>query len=463
MCEKRKEVLEIKRVLSANREYFTEYDYESHEKYRDTLSKIKKSQQRLQELFEAQKNNEDFIVRSKQIERLEAEQNGIKNLLNKKITEEKEQEFIIKETKENINLYTLELKKRKNEFDNYKIEFYLLVKNVEEDYQKFLQNGKQERFTVSEATVERDRQRVNQYDRELVALQAAYKTRHSDNSFNVGTGWIKDYVKRRDKIKIDDYEEISKKLAEQTLIYENIFKNEIILTILKNCQNARNELHKINAKLNKLNFSAKYRFDVQYVKDGSDYEKILEYAEFLNERQDNGVYDDRQLSFGIMVDVDDQRGEELKHEIRKIIAKIIDSKKPDFIDTFADYRNYMTYELIINNDNLTNAKLSRQIGFNSGAEVQIPYMLILISALLIIYDQYVSSIRIVFIDEPFVKMDPANIKLMLRFMKELNLQVVFCSPDKTESIGEECDVILPVLRTSRDSMQMGIVKFNQEN
>ena len=298
LCEKRKEVLEIKRVLSANREYFTEYDYESHEKYRDTLSKIKKSQQRLQELFEAQKNNEDFIVRSKQIERLEAEQNGIKNLLNKKITEEKEQEFIIKETKENINLYTLELKKKKNEFDNYKIEFYLLVKNVEEDYQKFLQNGKQERFTVSEATVERDRQRVNQYDRELVALQAAYKTRHSDNSFNVGTDWIKDYVKRRDKIKIDDYEEISKKLAEQTLIYENIFKNEIILTILKNCQNARNELHKINAKLNKLNFSAKYRFDVQYVKDGSDYEKILEYAEFLNERQDNGVYDDRQLSFG---------------------------------------------------------------------------------------------------------------------------------------------------------------------
>ena len=463
LCEKRKDVLEIKRVLSANREYFTEYDYESHEKYRDTLSKIKKSQQRLQELFEAQKNNEDFIVRSKQIERLEAEQNGIKNLLNKKITEEKEQEFIIKETKENINLYTLELKKKKNEFDNYKIEFYLLVKNVEEDYQKFLKNGKQERFTVSEATVERDRQRVNQYDRELVALQAAYKTRHSDNSFNVGTDWIKDYVKRRDKIKIDDYEEISKKLAEQTLIYENIFKNEIILTILKNCQNARNELHKINAKLNKLNFSAKYRFDVQYVKDGSDYEKILEYAEFLNERQDNGVYDDRQLSFGIMVDVDDQRGEELKHEIRKIIAKIIDSKKPDFIDTFADYRNYMTYELIINNDNLTNAKLSRQIGFNSGAEVQIPYMLILISALLIIYDQYVSSIRIVFIDEPFVKMDPANIKLMLRFMKELNLQVVFCSPDKTESIGEECDVILPVLRTSRDSMQMGIVKFNQEN
>lgn len=463
LCEKQKGLLEIKSILSVNREYFTEYDYEVHEKYRDTLSKIKKSQQRLKELLEAQKNNKEFIARSMQIEHLEAEQNSIRTLWNKKITEEKEQEFIIKETEENINLYTLELKKKKEEFNNYKIDFYLLVKNVEEDYRKFLQSGKQERFTVSEATIERDRQRVNQYDRELVAMQASYNTRYSDNSFDVGTAWIKDYVKRRDKIKIDDYEEISKKLAEQTLVYENIFKNEIILTILKNCRNARDELHKINAKLNKLNFSAKYKFDVQYVKDGSDYEKILEYAEFLNERQDNGAYDDRQLSFGIMVDVDDQRGEELKREIRKIIAKIIDSKNSDFINDFADYRNYMTYELIINNDNLTNAKLSRQIGFNSGAEVQIPYMLILISALLIIYDQYVSSLRIVFIDEPFVKMDPANIKLMLRFMKELNLQVVFCSPDKTESIGEECDVILPVLRTGRDSMQIGIVKFHQEN
>lgn len=168
-----------------------------------------------------------------QIEHLEAEQNSIRTLWNKKITEEKEQEFIIKETEENINLYILELKKKKEEFNNYKIEFYLLVKNVEEDYRKFLQSGKQERFTVSEATIERDRQRVNQYDRELVAMQASYNTRYSDNSFDVGTAWIKDYVKRRDKIKIDDYEEISKKLAEQTLVYENIFKNEIILTILK--------------------------------------------------------------------------------------------------------------------------------------------------------------------------------------------------------------------------------------
>lgn len=65
---------------------------------------------------------------------------------------------------------------------------------------------------------------------------------------------------------------------------------------------------------------------MQYVKDGSDYEKILEYAEFLNERQDNGVYDDRQLSFGIMVDVDDQRGEELNTKYAKLLLKLLTAR-----------------------------------------------------------------------------------------------------------------------------------------
>ena len=91
---------------------------------------------------------------------------------------------------------------------------------------------------------------------------------------------------------------------------------------------------------------------------------------------------------------------------------------------------------------LTRAKLSRQTGYNSGAEVQIPYLLILSSALLMIYNQRVNSTRLVFIDEPFAKMDPGNVKLMLKFMREQRLQVIFCSPDKTESIGNECDCLL---------------------
>ena len=88
--------------------------------------------------------------------------------------------------------------------------------------------------------------------------------------------------------------------------------------------------------------------------------------------------------------------------------------------------------------------------------------MIISSALLLIYNQRVNSTRLVFIDEPFAKMDPGNVKLMLKFMREQRLQVIFCSPDKTESIGNECEVILPALRVRADSMQLGIVQFHEE-
>ena len=120
------------------------------------------------------------------------------------------------------------------------------------------------------------------------------------------------------------------------------------------------------------------------------------------------------------------------------------------------------YEILLSNGILEKAKLSRQTGYNSGAEVQIPYLLILCSALLMIYDQRVNSTRLAFIDEPFAKMDPGNVKRMLHFMREQNLQMIFCSPDKTELIGDECQVILPALRVRPDCMRLGIVQFHEE-
>ena len=158
----------------------------------------------------------------------------------------------------------------------------------------------------------------------------------------------------------------------------------------------------------------------------------------------------------------DEEGVELEKDIEKIINRIVESNDKEKIEQYADYRNYMTYEILITNDEfLRKSKLSRQSGYNSGAEVQIPYMLILLSALLMIYNDKYSSTRLVFIDEPFAKMDPTNVKIMLGFMKEQNLQMIFCAPDKTELIGNECEVVLPVLRTQPDLMEIGIVEMHK--
>lgn len=181
----------------------------------------------------------------------------------------------------------------------------------------------------------------------------------------------------------------------------------------------------------------------------------------LKEREELGTTDG-QMTFESMTMYSNDRGEELEKEIKRIISKIVSSNDKEQIERFADYRNYMNYEILVSNDDVLNkAKLSKQSGYNSGAEVQIPYMLILLSALLMIYNDKTNSTRLVFIDEPFAKMDPTNVRTMLKFMKSQKLQMIFCAPDKTELIGNECQVILPVLRTKPDLMEIGIVEIHE--
>ena len=258
---------------------------------------------------------------------------------------------------------------------------------------------------------------------------------------------------------MDDRQDILEKLNEQTRRYESIFKNEFVLTILKECETAKADLKLINSELARLSFKSSYEFDVDYVKDGSDYQKILEYAKYLKEREKLGCTEG-QLIFDTVSSYSNDKGIELEDDIRKLIDRIVSGNNNEQIERFADYRNYMNYEILISNEVLHRAKLSKQSGYNSGAEVQIPYMLILLSALLMIYNDKSNSTRLVFIDEPFAKMDPSNVKIMMDFMKEQGLQMIFCAPDKTELIGNECQVILPVLRTRPDIMEIGIVEMH---
>ena len=260
------------------------------------------------------------------------------------------------------------------------------------------------------------------------------------------------YPSRKEKM-MDNLQEIRQELEGQTRRYEDIFKNEFVLNIRKYCEKGQRRLKTDRRELAKLDFAARYQFDVHYVKDGTGSAKIIAYARYLDEREQLGGAAG-QMTLGMAAAVSDEEGEQLEKELRQII--VVRERREETIARFADYRNYMTYEILVSNQILDRAKLSRQTGFNSGAEVQIPYLLILSSALLLIYNQRIHSTRLVFIDEPFAKMDPGNIKLMLDFMRKQGLQVIFCSPDKTETIGNECEVLLPVLRVRPDSMQLGM-------
>lgn len=448
-----------KEYLEDVQPYFVSYNFDAHQMFSEVLLKLKAAADELDNLRQAQENNMEYMELNQLYERYTEELDANDN---ERVAVQESQVNMQAQFKSN---HDKKLEK-KNELvqytgilKEYQIQNYDVYKKSTESYDKFIANGR-----TGLGDILKDRKRAERALREkrdnLTNAQAAYNARRSaENRLPSGDNKRAAYETRKTKIWMDDLQEIKEKLSEQTRRYEEIFKNEFVLTVLKSCESARDDLKLINAELSRLKFKAKYEFEVEYVKDGSDYDKILEYAKFLKEREELGTRSGQTTLMEITT-FSDEKGEELEKEIRKIINGIIDSNDRELIEHYADYRNYMKYEILLTNEVLNRAKLSRQSGYNSGAEVQIPYMLILLSALLLIYNDKLNSTRLVFIDEPFAKMDPGNVKIMLNFMKKQKLQMVFCAPDKTDLIGNECNVILPVLRTRADLMEIGIVEMN---
>lgn len=457
------ELMGEKSILAQNKEFFREYDYDAHSKYRRVSEEVRESKAQLERLRKAQADNQQYIELNETVGRLQEEKETIEKEYQENVQNNIEQETIIKCCEDRVKDKTEKLEEQEKQYKEYQIEHYMVVQKTVEAYEKYLENGRKgPGGLLAEETRGRIRRSIEQHKSDLVQLQADYNAKHSGNMLSRGTEGRGEYAARRDRIWMDNLQEIRQKLEEQTRRYEDIFKNEFVLTILNSCERARDDLKQINRELANLNFAAKYEFDVHYVRDGSEYAKIIEYARFLDEREQLGGGAEGQMTFGILTTVSDEEGEQLEKEMKRIVNRIIEKNSEEVISQFADYRNYMTYEILITNQVLSRAKLSRQTGFNSGAEVQIPYLLILASALLLIYNQRTNSTRLVFIDEPFAKMDPGNVKLMLDFLRSQRLQVIFCSPDKTDSIGNECEVILPTLRVAADRMELGIVQFHEE-
>lgn len=460
VLEKRRELQNRKNRLNGDKAFFRSYAYEAPSKYQEVSRLCRDSEDQLKRLEKALKNNREYLELNQLIEQMQNEQRGMKQARGKLDQENSSLGAEIQLCGARRQQKKIELEAEEGRFRKYEINAYTVVQKAVEAYEKFLAGGTQGGLLAQE-TRGRIARSIEQHKKELFTLQAAYNTHYSGSELTVGTEGRELYAARKDRIWMDNLQEIRQELDAQTKRYEDIFKNEFVLNIRKYCEKARDDLKQINGELVKLNFSAKYQFDVHYVKDGTEYAKIIEYARYLEEREQLGS-SDGQMTFDMFTSVSDEEGEHLEKELRKIINRIIEKNSEETIARFADYRNYMTYEILVSNQILDRAKLSRQTGFNSGAEVQIPYLLILSSALLMIYNQRVNSTRLVFIDEPFAKMDPGNVKLMLNFMRQQKLQVIFCSPDKTETIGNECEVLLPVLRVRPDSMQLGIVQFHEE-
>ena len=466
--KKEKEILLEQRSVQDKSKYlqdgiscFKEFNLNSHKEWADVSVDLNNEKSHYKELLEAQKNNAEFMALNERVSvlgnQLEIKKKDLEENIKQKIileTTVSEKKKLVKDLKEK------EIEKQA-ELNKERIVGNSSVEKAIEEYDQYLSGDNQNGGLMARATKERVDRRVRELEGNIIGKEQAYNNRKQEvDKLPIGLEYEADYQRRRGKIWIDDLQGIQQKLKEQTITYERIFKREFVLNIYNTAKDAKDDISDINKELRKLQFSTKYQFDVKMLNDNSDYAKILRYAEYL---QETNNMSDGQMTFTSLMSYENDEVETREREIRDIINKIIDHNDIAEIKKFADYRNYMSYEIIINNDEVKDGKLSKQVGYNSGAGTQIPYTLILSAALSMLYNVRVNSVRLIFIDETLEKMSDHNIKLMPDFFKNQNFQVIFCAPpNKLESIGSECGVIIPVLKMSNDNMQIGEIKFHEQ-
>lgn len=462
-----KEILSEQRNLQEQSEYlqkglecFKEYHLNAHKEAAAVSVSLNEERGHYRELVEAQKNNAEFMALNERVSELERQLHFKKETRDTCLKKKTFLEITVSEKEKSVKSLRIKEKEKQAELEEERISSSSAVEKAIEEYNGFLAGENPNGDLIQDKTKERVDRRVRELEADIRGKQQAYNNRRQEaDKLPTGLQCEADYQRRRGKIWIDDLQGIQRKLQEQTVTYERIFKREFVLNIYETAKEARGDISDINKELRKLQFSTKYQFDVKMLNDNSDYAKILRYAEYLQETNNMA---DGQMTFTSFMGYENDEVEAREAEIRDIINKIIDHNDIAEIKKFADYRNYMSYEIIINNDEVKDGKLSKQVGYNSGAGTQIPYTLILSAALSMLYNVRVNSVRQIFIDEPFEKMSDHNIKLMLDFFKNQNFQVIFCAPpNKLESIGSECGVIIPVLKISNDNMQIGQVKFHE--
>lgn len=442
-------------------ECFKYYNYSANQQYAGMTKQMKKMNENLKRLKDAQKNNMEYQTLSIRVQELNEGLLKVRKSLEENQTRATKLQLSNEQYQKNISEFELKRKNKEEMLEDYRLSHAAQVTTALREYDDFIAKISEEGDVMRPATRERAGRRKRELEGFIIGGQKDYNRRKKEEErLPEGLPFEGKYLARKNKIWVDDLQDINAKMAEQTRKYESIFKNEFVLSLYQTALSAKDDITAINKELRKLQFATKYQFDVNLLDDKSEYAKILRYAEFL--KRTNKV-DDGQMIFGNLYGYEDDEVETREKEIKEIINRIIDKNDLAVIQTFADYRNYMSYEIIINNEEVKDGKLSKQAGYNSGAGTQIPYTLILSAALSMLYNARINSVRLLFIDEPFEKMSDHNIKLMLDFFKSQNFQVIFCAPpNKTDSIGYECDTIIPVIKIRNDNMQIGSVQFYEE-
>ena len=142
------------------------------------------------------------------------------------------------------------------------------------------------------------------------------------------------------------------------------------------------------------------------------------------------------------------------NEIKELFGMLIENetahngmeskgKYAENIKRFTDYRTYLTFDLIVTDEEGVEQRLSKTMLKKSGGETQIPFYISLLASFAQVCQVQNKSknntIRLIILDEAFSKMDGERIRECIPLLRRFGLQAIFSAPP--DKIGDVADLV----------------------
>jgi energy-coupling factor transporter ATP-binding protein EcfA2 len=270
------------------------------------------------------------------------------------------------------------------------------------------------------------------YDREFNAL-LSLEPSENDEAERI--------LKRLQTSELPEYQE---KIARARQDAEKEFKDHFISRLNELIEDARESFREINEILRSLSFGRdQYRFTLDERNDRRGQIEIIRKAAAIPARENS--------LFTQITDPGELKAAQDLFE--RILSANLDSPE---LRSICDYRTYFHYDIKIKETDVIDQatgkpmelSLSRVIREKSGGETQTPYYVAIAASFYRFYKaRPESTIRLVMFDEAFNRMDDERIGKILKFYRDLNIQIISSVPtEKIEAIAPHMDRINLVIR-----------------
>ncbi|WP_017193767.1 ATP-binding protein [Vaccinium witches'-broom phytoplasma] len=211
------------------------------------------------------------------------------------------------------------------------------------------------------------------------------------------------------------YEQEAKELSSKT---EMIFKEEFVNKLKESIENAKQQIKKLNELLKNRPFGDDSYQIITKASDDPEYKKYYSMIVEDNLTQEINLFSENSSSYkDILLD--------------ELFQKIIyfEEGYEAIAYEFLDYRNYLTYDIQINDIYGNVSLFSKIFREKSGGETQVPFYIIIgICFEQLLSENTVHKGCLVLFDEAFNNMDENRIESMMYFFKQLNIQFLIAIP-----------------------------------